>query len=249
MLLLSRSWVVVLTAALAVIFAGCQKKPEEKQPEHKSVASSVKHEPVASPAESLATEQTSEASAASKTADARRKKPEAPLVPPTIPKVELSGELRESCLLNVGDTMPKVELADLEGKPHSLESLYGQKLTVVCFWTVGSTRRAQLVSADALQDLMKHVAEPFAEKGVRVVGINVQDAAKAVQQEVEQTGVGYPVLMDPEGATFAKVAKDDRMPRVFLLDSTGRVLWFDVEYSRGSRRDLLLGIRVGLGEL
>ena len=242
MLLLSRSWIVVLAAAIAVTFAGCQKKESAKPSERKP--DSAKHEVVAQPAE-----QPSEAGSEPEAAVAEPKQPETPPPPPTIPKVALSGELREACLLNVGDTMPAVELADLEGKPHSLESLYGQKLTVVCFWTVGKTRRAQLVAAGALQDLMKHVVEPFSDKGVGVVGINVQGTAEAVRQEAEQVGVKFPVLLDSKGETFAKVAKDDPMPRIYLLDGAGRVLWFDVEYSRASRRDLLLGIRVALGEL
>jgi hypothetical protein len=28
------------------------------------------------------------------------------------------------------------------------------------------------------------------------------------------------------------------MPRTYLLDPTGKILWFDVEYSRSTRRDL-----------
>jgi len=249
MLLLGRSWLVVLTAALAVGCAGCQKKPEEKQLDRKSISSSVKHEGVPPSAESSTSERTSERSPDSRTATVRHKKPETPPEPPTIPKVMLSDELRKTCLLNVGDTMPKVELADLDGKPRSLESLYGEKLTVVCFWKVGTTRRAQRVAAAALQDLTKHVADPFSGKGVQVVGVDVQDTTESVRQEVEQVGVRFPVLVDARGETFARVAKDERMPRVFLLDGAGRVLWFDVEYSQASRRELLTGIRVGLGEL
>ena len=43
-----------------------------------------------------------------------------PPEPPTIPKVSMTKELTETCLVRVGDTMPDAELRDLEGKPHSL---------------------------------------------------------------------------------------------------------------------------------
>ena len=56
-------------------------------------------------------------------------------------------------------------------------------------------------------------------------------------------------IISPDYHPLAKIAKDKRMPRTFLLDATGRVLWFDVEYSRPSRRDLIQSIRVALGEL
>ena len=145
--------------------------------------------------------------------------------------------------------MPEAELPDPAGKLHALESLYGPKLTVVCLWTIGTTHRSRLVAVAALQDLMRDVAEPFGPKGVRVIGINVGDAAAAVGQEAAQAGVKFPNLLDPKGQYFAKIAKDKRMPRTFLLDAAGRVLWFDVEYSRPSRRDLIQSIRVALGEL
>jgi len=38
------------------------------------------------------------------------------------------------------------------------------------------------------------------------------------------------------------------MPRTFLLDANGKVLWFDVEYSRAARRDLIVSIKAVLGE-
>ena len=57
--------------------------------------------------------------------------------------------------------------------------LGGKKLTVVCLWTLGATRRSQLVSESVLQDLTSGIAEPFAKKGVRVIGISVGDAAQA----------------------------------------------------------------------
>jgi hypothetical protein len=59
-------------------------------------------------------------------------------------------------------------------------------------------------------------------------------------------------LLDSKGELFARIAKDPKlkwMPRTYLLDAGGRILWFDVEYSRPMRRDLVEAIRVTLGEL
>ena len=44
-------------------------------------------------------------------------------------------------------------------------------------------------------------------------------------------------------------AKDDADIVLYLLDAQGKILWFDVEYSRSTREDLVQGIRVALGEL
>ena len=60
-------------------------------------------------------------------------------------------------------------------------------------------------------------------KGVRVVGINVGDAPEAVPSKLlKEAGVTFPNLLDPEGAFFAKVATDKRLPRIYLLDAAGQ---------------------------
>jgi peroxiredoxin len=177
-------------------------------------------------------------------------KPEPPPPPPTIPKVELSEEMRSTRLVDVGDAVPKGELPDLAGKLHSLSSLYGQKLTVLCFWTAGSTRRAQMEATEGLQDLLSDVAEPFGTKGVAVVAINVGDPADQVKKQLAEAGVTFPNLLDAKGEMFAKIATVRKfMPRTYLLDAGGRILWYDMEHSRATERDLVLGIRVALGEL
>lgn len=245
MLLLSRSWMVVIAAGLIVALAGCQPKtppPSGAKPSGHNAAASRddankrpeadEHRHGPNPKPTIV-----------------KAKPEQPPPPPTIPKVALSGEIRAACLVATGDTMPGAELTGLDGKTHALESLGGRKLTVVCLWTLGTTRRSQLVSKGVLQDLSNDVAKPFAEKGVRVVAIDVGDTPQAVAEQVARAGATFPVLLDPKGTYFARLAKDRRMPRTYLISNDGRILWFDVEYSNTSRRELLQGIRVALGEL
>ena len=162
----------------------------------------------------------------------------------------MSDAIRATCLVNVGDAMPEAELPDLAGNLHGLGSLYGPKLTVLCFWTVGTTHKARLMATEALQDLMSDVAEPFGKKGVAVIGIDVGDPADEVKQHVAEAGATFPNLLDAKGELFAKIAKDRKMmPRTYLLDAGGRILWYDVEHSRAMRRDLVQAIRVALGEL
>ncbi len=175
--------------------------------------------------------------------------PEEPPPPPTIPKVVMSDELGATCLVNVDDTIPEAELADLDGEMSELGSLYGSKLTVVCFWTIGTTPRSQLVANAVLQDLMKDVVGPFGEQGVRVVAINVGDGVEDAKQYVADAKAMFPILLDPQGEYFAKIATERKMPRTFLLDAQGKVLWFDLEYSNTARRDLVQGIEVALDEM
>jgi peroxiredoxin len=254
MLLLKRSWMAVIAVGLAIIGTACQPKtPAKSTPREEE-----KQAPAMTQVEPRIPVVTEEEESAPQPPANTEPKPAAPPAKPqpapppsTIPKVVLSDALRARCLVKVGDTMPGAELPDPAGNMHALGSLYGQKLTVVCLWAIGTTRRARSVNVTAhhLHDLMKEVAEPLAEKGVQVIGINVGDPAAAVEKETAQAGVKFPILLDPKGQYLAKLAKDRGMPRTFLLDAAGRILWFDVEYRRQSREDLVQGIRVVLGEL
>ncbi|MFH1924704.1 MAG: hypothetical protein ABIP48_33040, partial [Planctomycetota bacterium] len=71
--------------------------------------------------------------------------------------------------------------------------------------------------------------------------------AEAVRKSVEEAGAGFTNLLDPDGALFARVATE-KLPRVYLLDADGKVLWFDLEFSRTTRDNLVQALQVALGE-
>ena len=163
-------------------------------------------------------------------------------IPSSVPRVALSAELLATCLVKVGDPLPDAELADTAGKPQTLTKLYGSKLTVVFTWRVESE-----YAEEALEDLDADVAKPFAEKGVKVVGINLHDNPEKVREVVQLAGAAFPILIDTDGKYFAKIATDKPL-RTYLLDAQGKILWFDVEYSRSTRRDLHQAIEAVLGK-
>jgi len=246
MLLPYRTWAFAGAAVvLGIVCSACQSKSPAPPPAKKPEPTAAK----VVPQEARPEQPVAQRVEPKVQVTARRPKPQ-PLVPPdAIPKVVLSNALRANCLVGVGDAMPQAELPDVSGKIHALESLYGEKLTVVCFWTIGASRPSQLVASATLHDLGKEIAEPFGRQGVRVVAVNVGDSAPDVQRMLAQTGAALPVLLDPKGQCFGQVARDKKMPRIFLLDAAGRILWFDVEYRRQSREDLAQAIRVVLGKL
>jgi hypothetical protein len=81
-----------------------------------------------------------------------------------------------------------------------------------------------------------------------VVAVNVGDAVERVRQHAANAGAAFANLLDPKGEFLAKAAKDRQLPRVFLVDGQGKILWFDVEYSRTTRHDLLQAIEVTLAQ-
>ncbi len=166
-----------------------------------------------------------------------------PPPPPTIPKVTMAQADLATCLVRVGDTMPNAELPGLADKKLTIRSLFGKKLTVIVFWT-----GKNMYALQQLQDLELDVAKPYAEKGVALIGIDEGEDVKAARDNLETAGATFPNLLDPGGTFLAKVATE-RLPRTYLLDAQGKILWFDLEYSRSTRRDLQQAIKVALGEL
>ncbi len=241
MLLLSRSWIVVIAVSLVVAGTACQPKPAEKP--------SAKGKLSAARPTSEASEQASERSRESGHKTAHKPQQQEPPPRPTIPPVALSDALHAACLVNVGDVLPEAELPDAAGNLHALKSLYGQKLAVVCLWTISDSPARSARATQSLKDLMKAVVEPFGKKGVQLVGVNVGNTVEDVRQHVARADATFPNLFDPKGDYVAKLAKDGQMPRIYLVDTGGKVLWFDVEVSRDSLRNLVQGIRVALGEL
>jgi peroxiredoxin len=168
-------------------------------------------------------------------------KVETPPPPATVPKVILTKRQMESCLLNVGDALPDAALADLQGAAVPVGNLLGKRLTVVLFWNGAAAQLA----ANALDDLGRDVFQPLASQGVAVAAVNVGDPPQTVAQTAGQVRPQFPVLLDPQGAYFARLAKDG-LPRVYLLDAAGKIAWFDLEFSRTTRRNLLQAIQAML---
>jgi peroxiredoxin len=169
-------------------------------------------------------------------------KPPEPVVPPppTIPKVNLTESLAATCLVKVGDAMPETELPAPDGTNVPLKSLFGQKATVLFFCNSKNE-----YSMGELADLTAMVVEPYSERGIRVVGIDVGDTPEVVAQQIEALGVKFPVLLDPNGEYFAKVASE-KVTRTYLLDAAGSILWFDMEYSVTTRNLLGQALRAVL---
>lgn len=226
-------WVMLFWAGVVVTWLGCQ---QAGQPEGKPA-----------PAQPSGQDAPSGESAgqAKETAKVEPVAPEPP-PPPKIPEVHLPEQLAKTNLVGVGDSMPPGEVTSLEGSPQPLQSVYGERLTVVFFWK-GEDLYSQMAAVDALQFLEEDVVKSYGGKGVQVVAINVREAPGVVRQRLNEAKASFPNFRDPEGAYFAKVATE-RLPRIYLLDGQGKILWFDLEYSRTTRTELMRAIQVALGE-
>ena len=147
------------------------------------------------------------------------------------PRVEMSVAHQETCLVGVGDAMPELPLVDLNGAEAPLRPILGEKLTVVVFWS-----SEYVFAREQFQRLARETSR-FQKYGVSAAAVNIGDPPEVVSRLFTRHGGGFQCLLDANGEALARVARR-KIPRVYLLDAEGRILWFDIEYSRTTERDL-----------
>jgi peroxiredoxin len=117
----------------------------------------------------------------------------------------------------IGERAPDFELPATDGAAHSLEE--GAPATVV-YWTCNHCPYAL-----AWHDRMSQVANDYADRGVRVLAINSNDADRypadspeAMRDRVESDGGwSHPYLHD-ETQEVARAYGAEKTPHVFVLD-------------------------------
>ncbi len=154
-----------------------------------------------------------------------------------IPAVFLTDAHKKLCLVGVGDTLPLAGLQDLKKRPARISDLSGKLGTVLFFWEPG-----QWMSKIGLADLQSDVAEAYAGHEISVVGVGVDVTPAQVKRDSAALKIDYTMLIDPQGKAFSKIGSK-KLPRLFLLDCDGKILWFDIEYSLATRRELNQALR------
>ena len=155
---------------------------------------------------------------------------------PSVPPVVMSDQHSVTCLINVGDTMPEIALPDVNGDMQDLQKRLGERLTIVLFWSPESPS-----SIDELNEIVAKVARQLHPRGVHIYAVCEHGTAQTVKQIAEDAGASFPVVIDEDGAMMSHVATS-KLPRTYLLDPAGKILWFDIEYSHAMWRETPPGI-------
>jgi peroxiredoxin len=146
-----------------------------------------------------------------------------------IPQVFLTSDHSAMCRVRVEDEMPAITLPKLGGGEAELASLQGKKATVVLFW-----HNDLWMSKSALEDLARDVSP---SEDIAVVGVAVKTDAADVVAMTDVAGATFTQLLDNDGKAFSKLGMT-KLPRIYVLDSSGKIVWFDIEYSQATRREL-----------
>jgi peroxiredoxin len=132
-------------------------------------------------------------------------------------------------------------LPDTSGAAKTLAELAASgKLALVVFWNEKEPN-----AREQLADLAKYHQPRFADEGLTIVAINTGDPPQRAAEVAKEAGAAFPVLCDADGAVFRQVATG-KLPRSYLVDPAGKILWLDLEYSATTRRDMVQAIRFAL---
>jgi len=133
------------------------------------------------------------------------------------------GEFQESA-----STQSFKELAGIEGYLNTedgltLESLVGEKVIIVDFWTY---------SCINCQRTLPYVTawyEKYRDQGLEIVGVHTPEfdfekEIENVQQAVDKWGIEYPVVLDNDYATWQEY-KNRYWPRKYIIDIHGNIVY------------------------
>lgn len=158
--------------------------------------------------------------------------------PSIVPPVLLTTAEAQTCPVVVGDQFPHLSLPKLNGgEAQSPFQPPLSKPTVIFFWTPDNP-----YAQEALFDVNDLLGARADDLGVQVLGVCVADSTEAAKALLAGEPVEFENYWDAKGAEYAKVAGSPP-PRIYLLDDAGKILWFDLEFSRGTRRELIQAIK------
>lgn len=137
----------------------------------------------------------------------------------------------------VGTQAPNLELPALSGEASSLKKFEG-KYVLLNFWATWC------VPCVAEMVALQRVSQIFADKGLVVLGINVDDAEHddAVKAFLKEKGLTFPVLRDREMST-PPLFKCSGFPETFLLSPQGKFLSIKDELGGGKSVVRVMGDR------
>lgn len=142
--------------------------------------------------------------------------------------------------LRAGAPAPAFQLGSSGGKPVSLDSLKG-KIVLVNFWAswCGPCRKEMPV--------LEQLNRQYHNKGVALLGVNVEPDSSAATDWLKATPVSFPILFDVD-SKVSKLYQVEGMPNTVILDRKGNVRYIHRGYQPGAENEYLDQIRALIRE-
>lgn len=112
---------------------------------------------------------------------------------------------------------PRLQLGDLQGRPLDLRALAAGQVLVVDVWASWcASCRFSLPAFDAL-------AERLGPRGLRFVGVSVDEDRAKVEEFLRKHPVRYPIAWDRGAESLSKSLDIARLPVTLVIDRRGTV--------------------------
>ena len=140
----------------------------------------------------------------------------------TLADDNMPDDIAETTLINAGDIAPDFTVEMLDGSKVTLSELQG-KPTLLIFWaTWCSPCRLEL------SKLQEHIIDRYGDK-INVLPISRGEEREVVEGYISQMGYTFAIGLDGDQQAYNKYATN-YIPRCFVIDSKGEVLYSGVGY-------------------
>jgi peroxiredoxin len=136
-----------------------------------------------------------------------------------------------------GGATPPLELADLQGKKHSLAQYRG-KVVLVNFWaTWCEPCREEMSSIERLRVSLE--GRPFA-----VLGVNLAEPESRIRKFLDTVPLGFPILLDRDTKT-TRAWQAKVLPATYVVGPDGAIRYRhigELDWSKPEVRKQILGL-------
>lgn len=137
----------------------------------------------------------------------------------------IEDEVAATTLIHAGDVAPDFTVEMLDGSSVTLSALQG-KPTLLIFWATWCPPcRAELAH------LQEGVIDSYGE-AINVLPVSRGEKRDVVQEYISKMGYTFAVGLDGEQTAYRKYATN-YIPRCFVIDSNGNVVYSGVGYDEG----------------
>ncbi|MBN2614709.1 MAG: TlpA family protein disulfide reductase [Bacteroidales bacterium] len=158
----------------------------------------------------------------------------------TTQKNDTEQQIQASTLVKKGEKAPDFTVKMLNGKEYTLSKLKG-KVVLVNFWATWCPPCMR-----EFTEIPDHIIKPFAgNKNFVFLPISRGETQAVVAKKMEQlkaNGIQFNVGLDPTRGIFSEYAKAF-IPRNFLIDQQGNIVYLSVGYTPKEMADLVAKIR------
>ncbi len=141
-------------------------------------------------------------------------------------------------IVETGDQAPDFSMELTDGRQIKLSELKGKvvMLQFTASWC-GVCRRE-------MPEIEKQIWQAFKDKGLMVIAIDKDETREKIEQFIAQTGISYPVALDPGSNIFEKYANPKAgVTRNVLIDKNGTIVFLTRLYNENEFNALIEHIK------